>query len=282
MALAIRTMQKTDIPLGLELCREAGWNQLEADWRRLLTLSPEEVFVGEYKGHPCGTASATSYGTATAWIGMVLVRSDWRRRGIGSALMKRCIDHLRDKGVETIRIDATDQGRPVYLKLGFDDERPIHRYAGPRPSPLEENPAVKPVNASLWPLIAECDGVAFGADRLRLLKLFGEQDFSAVLTTAEGAIKGYGFARRGFEASYIGPIVAVDSHTARLIILKLFGDLPEGPVLWDILPDNVAAKDMAASLGFRVQRRLTRMHLGKPLRVGDLNVIYGTAGFELG
>jgi hypothetical protein len=35
---------------GLSLCRIAGWTQLEADWRRLLALSPEGVFVAEEGG----------------------------------------------------------------------------------------------------------------------------------------------------------------------------------------------------------------------------------------
>ena len=134
--LRIRTMSADDIPMGLALCRFAGWNQLEADWRRLLALEPGGVFVAEQDGRPCGTAGTTCYDTRTAWIGMVLVHPDFRRRGVGSALMGHCVRHLQGRGIQSIKLDATDDGRPVYMKLGFKDERAIHRYAGVRPQGL--------------------------------------------------------------------------------------------------------------------------------------------------
>ena len=117
--LNIRLMRPADIPFGLELCRQAGWNQLEDDLRRLLELAPEGFFLAEDDGRPCGAASAVAYGVHTAWIGMVLVHKDFRRRGIGAQLMARCIETLRARRIESIKLDATDQGRPVYLKLGF-------------------------------------------------------------------------------------------------------------------------------------------------------------------
>ena len=281
MALEIRRMGKEDIPLGFELCRLAGWNQTESDWARLLTLSPEGVFVAEYKGQPCATASATSYGTRTAWIGMVLVNPEFRRRSIGSSLMRHCIGYLRGKGVESIKIDASDQGRPVYLKLGFDDERPLHRYVGKRPEGPQEAPEVPAFTPEVLDAVAECDRVAFGADRLPLLRLLSEQGLSAVVGATSG-VKGYGFARTGTLASHIGPIVAVDADTAGQIARSLVAQLPEGMVCWDVLPDNVAAKALAASCGFTLHRRFTRMCLGSQVHTGDLSVIYGTAGLELG
>ena len=48
--IRIRTMTVRDIPLGLRLARQAGWNQTEADWRRFLDLEPEGCFVGELDG----------------------------------------------------------------------------------------------------------------------------------------------------------------------------------------------------------------------------------------
>jgi len=128
--LHIRTMRPDDIPLGLELCRFAGWNQVEADWLRLQALSPGGVFVAEQDGRACGTASTIAYGSRIAWIGMVLVHPDYRRQGVGSALMARCVEHLQARGVEGIKLDATDQGRPVYQRLGFHDERAIRRCVG--------------------------------------------------------------------------------------------------------------------------------------------------------
>jgi ribosomal protein S18 acetylase RimI-like enzyme len=279
--LQIRRMQKEDIPLGLELCRAAGWNQTQADWERMLALSPEGAFVAEYRAQPCATAVTTSYGTRTAWIGMLMVHSDFRRRDIGSSMMRHCIEHLRAKGIESIKLDASDLGRPVYLKLGFEDERPVYRYSGARPDVSSDVSDARPLAPELWNNISECDKVAFGADRLPLLKLLNAQGIAAAVAAPSG-LKGYGFARAGCHASQIGPIVAIDANTAEQIVRYLVARLPEGAVCWDFPPDNVGAKALAISCGLAVHRRFTRMFLGAQVHSGDLSLVYGTAGPELG
>ena len=123
----IRPIRQEDIPNGTALCREAGWNQLDADWMRLIDLEPDGVFVAENDGTVCGSASALRYGTHLGWIGMILVKSEFRRQGIGNRLMKHCISYLEQEQVESIKLDATSQGRPVYMKLGFQDEQGASR-----------------------------------------------------------------------------------------------------------------------------------------------------------
>ena len=279
--LAIRTMRPDDVDLGLELCRLAGWNQVEPDWRRLLTLAPDGLFVAEQDGAACGTASTTCYGQKTAWIGMVLVHPDFRKRGIGTALLVRCIEHLRARRIESIKLDATDLGRPVYLNLDFKDERPIWRYAGQKPSGIVADPKARDIRSEDWPQIAEIDRLAFDADRLELLKLLSGEGPSATAEAADG-IGAYGFARAGFHASFLGPVVATDACAARSVVESLLAELPEGEVFWDILPDNAAGKQLAESLGFAVGRRLTRMYLGDRMHPGEVSMVYGAAGFEVG
>ena len=279
--LRIRTMSADDIPMGLALCRFAGWNQLETDWRRLLALEPDGMFIAEQDDRPCGTAGTTCYDTRTAWIGMVLVHPDLRRRGVGSALMGHCVRHLQGRGIQSIKLDATDDGRPVYMKLGFKDERAVHRYAGVRPQGLAADPAARAVQAADWPAVARIDETAFGADRVRLLHLLASGGVSAVLPDA-GQVRGYGFARLGHEAGHLGPVVACDAEAARDVVRALLARLPDGPVFWDVLPDNGEAARLAESLGMSVARRLTRMYYGETMNPGNVDLVCAAAGFELG
>jgi len=279
--LTLRTMTAADVPIGLELCRLAGWNQLEPDWRRLLALAPDGLFIAEEDGRPCGSGSTTVYGDRTAWIGMILVHPAFRNRGIGTAIMNKCIEHLQSKAVQSIKLDATDLGRPVYLKLGFLDERPIHRYAGKRPRGVAARREACAIAAGDWPAIAAIDRAAFDADRLELLKILGGEGPAAVVS--EGSrVRGYGFARRGYNASFVGPLVAADAEAARAIVETLLAGLPDGDVFWDVLTDNTAGKELAESLGFTAARRLIRMYLGSHVHPGDVKLVYGAAGFELG
>ena len=61
---------------------------------------------------------------------MVLVTRAARGRGYGTRLLKHCIDITRARGAAA-GLDATEVGRPVYLKLGFRDLYPISRWRIP-------------------------------------------------------------------------------------------------------------------------------------------------------
>jgi len=276
-------MRPDDIDAGLELCRLAGWNQKAEDWRRMLALAPDGVFVDEQDGRVVATGSAIHYDTRIGWIGMVLVHPEYRRRGIASAIMNRCIDALRDRGIQSIKLDATDQGRPVYAKLGFRDERPIVRYVGaPHRRALASPSAARPVADADWPQIARLDEQAFGADRIALLKHLAAEGSAVVLSEGD-RLRACGFVRPGHNAAQLGPLVAEDEASARAVAEALLAaHAPEQQLYWDVLPDNAHADRLAESYGLTVARRLTRMVLGDVNHCGRIELVHAVAGFELG
>ena len=105
---------------------EAGWNQNVADWRFMLGAGRGFGCTG-----PDGKWQASSLvlplGQKLAWISMVLVTKERRRGGLGTGLLKRCIDEVRSAGA-VAGLDATEQGRPIYLPLGFRDLYRISRW----------------------------------------------------------------------------------------------------------------------------------------------------------
>ena len=46
-------------------------------------------------------------------------RPEWRARGLATALLQEIILCAKDEGLKTIRLNASDMGRPVYEKAGF-------------------------------------------------------------------------------------------------------------------------------------------------------------------
>lgn len=274
----LRNMELSDIEFGLQLCRLTHWNQLENDWRNLFAVSPQGVFIAEYDGVKCATASAVNYGTKIGWIGMVLVHPDFRRKGIASALMNKCIEHLHNLKVETIKLDATDQGKPVYAKLGFMDEQIIYR------SVMNKQASAKQIHQKTemnWEWINKTDLHIFGADRSALLKTLSNNGHFVQMLDSSANTFGYGFARLGFDASYIGPLIASDPNIAEKILTNLLVELPSGPVYIDTLSGNKNSNDLVHSIGFKVARELTRMYLGS-FNDGITEKIYSVAGFELG
>jgi GNAT superfamily N-acetyltransferase len=49
----------------------------------------------------------------------VFTAPEWRKQGMARAIMTAILDYLRIKGIPAVTLRATEQGRPMYLSLGF-------------------------------------------------------------------------------------------------------------------------------------------------------------------
>jgi len=258
MNLSLRLATNKDIPAALKLCRIAGWNQLTKDWTRLLDYEPDGCFAAETEGRLVGTVTTTRYGSGLAWIGMMLVHPDYRRRGIATRLMERSLEYLQDRGVRCIKLDATPEGQHVYEQLGFSAEWSMRRWT--RAGTLEVGSARSDTRSqrldasSLHPYL-EIDRRGFGVDRSQwILRLLPDSE-------VRYRPQALGMLRRGFLASYLGPLIASDPDDAKLVVHELIGSTIE-PIFWDIPDPNHAAVDLASDLQFLPVRQLTRMQMG--------------------
>src|SRR5262245_57964521 len=108
------------------LSAEAGWNQVAADWRFMLRHGTG-IGMADETGAWVASALALPLAPRLSWLSMVLTTKPWRGRGIGTHLLRRCIETVRARGV-TAGLDATELGRPVYLPLGFTDIYALKRW----------------------------------------------------------------------------------------------------------------------------------------------------------
>src|SRR5690349_15087307 len=90
------------------LVREAGWNQIDADWRIFLDLG-QVYAVRNSNGRVVATAATLPHNGKFAWISMVLVSADYQRQGLATRLLRRCIDDLTAGGLIPV-LDATPTG----------------------------------------------------------------------------------------------------------------------------------------------------------------------------
>ena len=127
-------MHTGDLPDLMKLKAAAAWNQTEEDWLRCLRLEPDGCFGVEADGVVVASATVIRYGADLAWIGMVLTLPEFRGRGLARRLMERAIDYA---GNRAIRLDASDQGQPLYESMDFQPEcriEPPLRVSSPNPS----------------------------------------------------------------------------------------------------------------------------------------------------
>jgi GNAT superfamily N-acetyltransferase len=278
MGIEIRHLTEADLAFANSVREIAGWNQTPRDWRRFISLEPEGCFLAEIDGPPAGTATTTCYGTDLAWIGMVLVHPDFRRRGVGTALLEHCIRHLREtRGIRCVKLDATPQGQPLYEKLGFQAEWVLRRWC--RPGGEEDAGMVGRGGAgTLEEEHFRLDREVFGADRRRLLESLSEGGMAKTTTD-----DGFGLMRKGARANYIGPVSAENDAAGREILEGLIDLAPAERMIFIDLPDaNASATKLLKSRGFEPIRVLTRMFLGENEAAGDPLRMFGIAEPGLG
>jgi len=270
-----------DLDSALRLSTQAGWNQLPADWQRLLDFTPEGCLGGRLGDRLVATATVASYGNDAHWLGMVIVDESCRGRGYGSAILAEALQVARARGSDRVGLDATDLGRPVYLKQGLVDHSPIDRWGGRLHRPPEA-PALEVLGHATLDAVLALDRTASGADRAPLLvHLAMERDVVGWVATDGRGAAGYAILRPGRECAHLGPVVAPEAAHFQSLLEAAAFVLEDTPVLVDVprTPENAAT---LSGMGLEVRRRLTRMTFRnpQPLLLGP--AIRAATSFELG
>ena len=269
----MRKLETSDIPSALELSAEAGWNQTAEDWCTLVDLSVAGCLAIEVDGALASTTTLLCYGQRLAWVGMVLTRIRYRGQGFARRLLTQALRLADEKHIETVKLDATDQGQPLYEKLGFRCEQSVERWWRPGADGIAHECAVgRDTCEGGWRAL---DVRAFGADRTELLAHLAKRNPPLTLGNS------YLFSRPGRLSSYLGPCVSEAPATARAVMERALETPAGGGWSWDLLRENAPAVALAQDLGFTPKRHLTRMVRGKDQR-GNEQAIYAIAGFELG
>jgi GNAT superfamily N-acetyltransferase len=246
---------ESDIPAAMRLKQAAGWNQTEADWRRLIKLEPHGCFAAMEDDRLVGTTTTTTYADDLAWIGMVLVDPQHRRRGIATRLVETALSYLDGKA-GVVKLDATADGSPVYEKFGFKTESVVERWRGnvtARSGDWESSPI------NLDALLA-LDRRAFNADRSRLIRSLIDESRITPVLAKDGS--GYALARAGTKSEYIGPVVTTDRSQVENLLERSLGQLSGSNVYIDFNDECGVSSSVLADRGFVKERELIRMSLG--------------------
>lgn len=271
--LPVRRLTRDDLVPCADLSEERGWPRDEHRWGLLLTAGTAYgIDDPEGKGL-MATCVVTSYGSRMAAIGMLLVAERHARRGIARYLMDRVIESTGDV---PLGLYATTAGRPLYEKLGFaavgrtervgGHFRPTtgpdgHDPAGPRGVAARPGLTVRPASAGDLQAMIRLDSDALGLDRTHLLTRLPA--FADHLRVAEedGELVGYAALWPSAESHVVGPLIARDTDTAKLLVASLAG-ATDRPLRADVDTRHTEFLDWFKACGLRSGSETTVMRLG--------------------
>lgn len=233
-----------DIPALVQLRLDQGWYPHPALLQVLCEYEGGQiVIVREGSVDPASETPerliATTCALAAAPVGIignVIVREGFRGYGLGRRVMQAAIHWLHSRGVRSVLLDATEDGRPLYYKLGFVameiswfghaavealDRVSLRERAGAL------RVTVRP--AEDLALLAKMDRTAFGGDRIGFLAhmLSVPNTWLSVATDMAGTPVGYAFMRcleARPESVRLGPWVATSENAAAALLSAVSDD----------------------------------------------------------
>jgi GNAT superfamily N-acetyltransferase len=251
-------------------------------WRRevevYLKVQPDGWFVVDDGGQIVAMAGALAYGSF-CWLGLVATLPGWERRGFASQLSAHLAEWAKDRGCRTVALDASEKGRPVYERLGFQPVGETLVLVAPT--------SVPPADAGVADRVDDIDELlaldrsAFGGDRAALLHAIWELESPRVYAISErDEPAGYLFAREGT----LGPGCARSAGVAEQLLRAALTDTSSRPDadIGLLLPTESVYGDVLTSLGFQESRRLTHMRLGDQTLPGERELLIAQTSLAAG
>ena len=266
--------------LGLEV--EVGWNQTADDWA--FCIAHGMVYgAREASGRLVATAAVLPYaGNAPetpgfAWVSLVIVTASQRGRGLGTQMLRQCMETLRSRSLTGL-LDATPAGEKVYAPLGLKPVLGLGRWQGEGGGSSGPRERVRALPVAGMAGIVALDAPVFGAQRQALLANLYARRGALGFEAADGSA--YALVRPGRIASYLGPVVAGNAHDAIALIDTAMVSTP-GRIFIDVPDMQTEIAGWLTTHGFTFQRPLLRMALGEAPR-GDPARVFAIAGPEYG
>jgi GNAT superfamily N-acetyltransferase len=227
------------------------------------------VVAVDGEGRRLGSAVATVNGQV-AWIGTIWVVPDRRREGIGERLTAAVLDLAEDAGCRTSVLVATEVGRPLYEKLGFELQTSIVVVEAPGTGADASgatvggppDPRVRPFRPDDLEAIARLDLAATGEDRRHLLRAFATEASATVHDDPTHGIGGF-VVRAPWGG---GATIAPDPDVAlALLEARRRRTGPDRHVRAGVLAENASGLARLADASWTEAWRAPRLIRGTPL-----------------
>ena len=116
--LVYKFNEKVSVKALADLRESVGWNRMDREYQNPLMTSYYHIAVYE-KEKLIGYIDSVSNGVTDAYIQDLMVCPDHQGKGIGTDLMNKMIEYLKEKRIYMISVVYEERLKPFYERFGF-------------------------------------------------------------------------------------------------------------------------------------------------------------------
>jgi GNAT superfamily N-acetyltransferase len=277
--LQVRTMRRDELSFAIDLAAREGWNPGLHDAECFFAADPGAFLIGELEGERVGCISAVSYAGRYGFVGLYIVRPEFRGRGYGMPLWKAAMTRLRGHNVG---LDGVVAQQANYALSGFRLAYRNIRYRG-RAEAAAVHGSVAPAAEVTFEAIGDFDRQIFPERRDAFLRAWLTQPMAGAYVARDGGrLSGFAVVRRCREGWKIGPLAADDAVIARRLYEAAGAHAPRHEAIFVDVPEaNPRARSFLEALDLTPVFETARMYTG-PDPVIELPKLFGVTTLELG
>ena len=272
-------MRGDEVAFAVDLAAHEGWNPGLHDAECFYAADAGGFLVGELDGEPIGCISAVSYAGSYGFVGLYIVRPDFRGCGYGFRLWQAALTRLAG---HNIGLDGVVAQQANYARSGFRLAYRNVRYRG-RAEQATIHSSVTAVTDADFSAICELDRKIFPEPRESFLRHWVTQPMSEAFVAKDGGrLTGYAVVRKCREGWKLGPLAADDPVDAQRLFDAASAHVGAGETIFLDVPEaNRAAQLLPASRGLTPVFETARMYTRADPAI-DLTKLFGVTSFELG
>jgi GNAT superfamily N-acetyltransferase len=272
----LRAMAPADVEPATEMILRNDWG-VRRDWLEFATSQPNcYPIIAEADGQVVATGVGTANGEV-GWIGTIFVEPGWRGRGLGRSITQSIIGRLDGAGCRTLALVATNEGRQLYERMGFDVQTQYRILQAVGLPPIDAPDGVRSFQTVDLPGVIELDREGTGEDRTHAINRFAAPETARVLVNGDGVDAFVIRAPWGGGAT----LARTPDAALRIITARRRAAGPEGRVRVGLLDENAEGMARLTEVGFRLTWSAPRMVRGES-HVWHPEWIYGQFNHAMG
>ncbi|WP_422104346.1 GNAT family N-acetyltransferase [Winogradskyella sp.] len=281
--LELKKLNKSGLKTLVGWAKAEGWNPGEHDFDVFWATDPDGYYGFYSENELIAGGAVISYDQKFGFMGLFIVRPDFRGHGIGKKLwyLRRDLLLQRLNKGASIGMDGVVDMQPFYEKGGFNIAFRDERYECIGKT-FDIDKAISSVNKEDFNTLMDYDLGCFGYTRKAFLKNWLDiPDSRAFKFSEHKDFKGYAVIRKVNFGFKIGPLFADNKNVAEALFKACLNSAVGESVYLDIPVINKEAVNLVKQYEAKYTFECARMYYGSFPKI-DMDKVYGITTFELG